>query len=132
VDNSPAPAPTPHPPFEPQLCAPGTPGFSLALSFGIHHNSRALVVRLTPYVALFDTRFFVITLAGIGLSFSSNRDVTFISPFGVTGSAYLNVSSVAMIVAIASSWNFPQNEPIIFAFGDLESVRRQSQYLNSL
>ena len=126
VDNSPLSAPgmSPPPPFEPQSCAPGTPGFSLALSFGIYHNSRAVVVRLMPSSAISGTRFFVITLAGTGLSFSSNRDVTFISPFGVTGSAYLNVSSAAMIVAIASSWNFPQNEPIIFAFGDLDSVRR--------
>ena len=124
MDNSPAPGLTPPPRFEPQLCAPGTPGFSLALSFGIYHNSRAVVVRLMPSSAISGTRFFVITLAGTGLSFSSNRDVTFISPLGIAGNAYLNASSVAIIVTIASSWNFPRNEPIIFAFGDLESVCR--------
>ena len=126
VDNSPVSAPpgiSPPPPFEPQSCAPGTPGFFLDLSVGRYHNSRAFVVRLTPHVAIFDTRFFVITIAGNGFSISSNRDVTFISPLGIAGSAYLNISSVAMVVAIASSWNFPRNEPIIFAFGDLDSVR---------
>jgi hypothetical protein len=130
VDNSPTPAPMLFPPFEPQSCAPGTPGLSLSLSFGTYHNSRALVVRLTPHIAAYDARFFVITLAGIGLSFSSNRDSTFISPIGVTSSAHLNISSVAMIVSIASSRNFPQNEPIIFAFGDLESVGRHPEHLN--
>jgi hypothetical protein len=124
VDNSPDPGLTPSLHFEPKLCAPGTPGLSLALSLGIHHNSRAFVVNITPNTAIFDARFFVITLAGIGFSFSANRDVTFISPPGISGSAYLNISSVIMIVTMASSWNFPRNEPITFAFGNLESVRR--------
>jgi hypothetical protein len=124
VDRSPAPSITPPPPFEPQLCTAGTPGFSLDLSVGRHHDSRAFVVTLTPHVAIFDTRFFVITIPGTGFSISTNRDLNFISPLSIVGSAYLNISTAAMIVAIASSWNFPRNEPIIFAFGDLESVRR--------
>jgi hypothetical protein len=105
-----------------QICSPGTPELLLTLSFGGHHNSRALVISLVPGASAIDTRFFVITLAGLGFSFSSNRNVTFVSSPAIEGSAYLNTSSLVMNVSMHSSWNFPQNEPIIFAFGDLESA----------
>lgn len=106
-----------------QICTPGTPELSLTLSFGVYHNSRPLVISLAPRVSAIDIRFFIITLAGLGFIFSSNRNVNFVSPTAVEGTAHLNTSSLVMNVSIHSSWNFPQNVPITFAFGDLESAR---------
>ena len=126
VDNSPGPEPSPLP--EPQYCAPGTPGLLLTLAYGLYGNSRALIVNMIPVAAVSDTRFFIVTLAGTGLTFSSNRNLAFVHPFGIVGSAYLNISSQVMNVAVNPSRNFPQNEPITFAFGDLESVQSMAKF----
>jgi hypothetical protein len=110
-----------------QDCATSSPGLSLALSFQIYRNSRALLVTLTSRTLAIDTRFFVITLAGLAFSFSSSRNISFIFPTAIEGTAHLNMSSLVMTVEIYSSWNFTQHEPIIFAFGDLEFAQVTAQ-----
>jgi hypothetical protein len=87
-----------------------------------------LVVSLVPYASTSDTFAFVITLAGTGLTFSANRMLTFVSPSGITGSADLNVSSLVLNVAINPSRSFALHEPILFAFGDLESVHSMAKH----
>ncbi len=128
MDISPSPELASPPIFLPQPCAYGTPGLSLTLSFGAQHNSRTLVVSLVPNAATSDTFAFVITLAGTGLTFSASRMLNFVSPSGITGSADYNVSSLVLNVAINPSRSFAQNEPIIFAFGDLESVHSMAKH----
>jgi hypothetical protein len=128
VDNSPGPELISPPPFEPQYCARGTPGLSLNFSFGMYLNSKSLIVSLVPIVAVSDTLVFIITLAGAGLTFSTNKKLTFVSPPEIAGSAYLNLSSLVLNVAMNPSWNFSQHQPIIFAFGDLESVQSMAKY----
>jgi hypothetical protein len=76
-----------------------------------------------PDVAALEIFAFIITLAGTGLTFSANRKLTFVSPPDIAGSSYLNTSSLVLNVAIIPSRSFPQHQPIIFAFGDLDSVQ---------
>jgi len=47
---------------------------------------------MVPVAAVSDTRFFIVTLAGTGLTFSSNRNLAFVHPFGIVG----NVNLIAM------------------------------------
>lgn len=110
-----------------QSCATTSPELSLALSYHLDHNSRAVVATFTSRTLAINTRFFVITLAGLAFSFSSNRNITFISPSTIAATAYLNMTSLVMTVEIYSSWNFTQHEPIIFAFGDLEFAQVTAQ-----
>jgi hypothetical protein len=130
VDTSPESQPVPFDllAFEPAYCRPDTPGLSLSLSFGQSRKERALVVSIIPSIPIFDARVVIITLAGTGLTFSSNRNLNFISPTGISGSAYLNISALVIKVSITPSWNFPQHQPIVFEYGNLESVQSMVQY----
>jgi hypothetical protein len=114
--------------FEPGYCAPATPGLDLTLSFRPYRHERVLVVSLVPSTPVFDARVVIITLAGAGLTFSSNRNLNFISPIGIAGSAFLNISTLVIRVSITPSWNFPQYQPIVFEFGNLESAQSMVQY----